>query len=93
MRTFRHESGCTQEETHVYLTVRDKTTANSMHRQEKVLSSGPEDGSLSLRTHTVGEEDQEVQMRKCASFLKERWQTWLNLGISGLATGSEEITE
>lgn len=65
--------------------------ANRMHHQEKVLSSGPEDQSLSLRTHTVGEENQQVQMRKRASFLKERRQTWLNLRISGLATGSEEI--
>lgn len=44
-----------------------------MHHQEKVLSSVPEeDQSLSLRTHTVGEEDQQVQMRKLASVLREK---------------------
>lgn len=69
--------------------------ANRMHHQEKVLSSVPEDQSLSLRTHTVGEKDQQVQMRKHASFLREKKsrQTWLNLGISDLATSSEESTE
>lgn len=59
----------------------------------KVLASEHEDLSLILKTHPVGEENQQDQMNKWMPFLKERWKTWLKLGISGLATSSKEIIE